>query len=135
MTTFIKYATVGAVGTLIDVGVFTLLVATTPLGDTYEGRIAAASCSFLLAVVNNYIGNRAWTFRNTDRRVGAQFTKFFLVSCIGLVLNAAALTLVSWLISTVVMPSTATHAASKLVASGVVLLYNYFANSRWTFRA
>lgn len=123
--TFIKYSVVGVSGTVIDVGLFALLIATTPLESSTTGHVTAASLSFLAAVINNYVWNRRWTFRDRTSRVRTQFTKFFIVSCGGWLLNTLSLLLFSLAISPVV---------AKLGASGVVLAYNYSANRSWTFR-
>lgn len=144
-TTFLTYALVGLGGTAIDVGVFALLIAATPLGTSLPGHIAAATVSFLLAVVNNYVWNRRYTFAHRKDRHRKQFTKFFIVSCIGWLLNIAFLTLYSSLIYDALLLQYAADAAyvlptlgsvtAKIAASITVLLYNYLANSYWTFRA
>ena len=93
--TFFKFAMVGATGTLVDVGVFTLLLSLSALGDSLAGHTIAASISFALAMVNNYQWNRLWTFRH-HHATHRQFVKFMIVSCGGWVLNALFFTLLSW---------------------------------------
>ena len=44
----------------------------------------AATCSFLVAVTNNYIWNRLWTFRGQRGHVGAQGLRFLVVSLVAL---------------------------------------------------
>lgn len=138
---FGRYAIVGIGGTIIDVGLFAVLIATTPLGMTMSGRVVAASISFVLAVLNNYYWNRRWTFRSTSTAIGRQFGIFFLVSCGGWVLNATLLVAFTQLIHTAlqmnddVTPETWMSFVAKIAASGVVLLYNYVANRSLTFRS
>lgn len=133
---FLKYALVGVTGTLLDVGLFALLIATTPLGDSVGGRIVAATISFVIAVVNNYTWNRLWTFADRKSSVRKQFGKFFVVSCGGWLLNVAFLTLFSWvLIETFAFGSVTGGTLAKILASGVVLSYNFVANKIWTFKA
>lgn len=140
---FLKYAVVGVSGTLIDVLLFTFLIATTPLGNTIGGHVAAATVSFVLAVVNNYTWNRKWTFRSHKAAIHRQFTKFFLVSSGGWLLNTLFLTLFSFVllqffIGGIVVPQsdvlpTWGSTLAKIGASCVVLVYNFLANRFWTF--
>lgn len=58
-----RFLIVGAISTLIEVGVFNLLVYA--LGtDVVWGKIISS----LVALINAYVGNREWTFRHRDRR-------------------------------------------------------------------
>lgn len=58
-----RFLVVGALSTLIEVGVFNLLVFVWGW-DVVTAKIVAS----LVALVNAYIGNREWTFRHRDRR-------------------------------------------------------------------
>ncbi|UUE21470.1 GtrA family protein [Microbacterium sp. J1-1] len=58
-----RFLVVGALSTLIEVGVFNLLVFVWGW-DVVAAKIVAS----LVALVNAYIGNREWTFRHRDRR-------------------------------------------------------------------
>jgi putative flippase GtrA len=132
---FLKYALVGVSGTVIDVGLFTLLIAKTPLGISYAGHIIAATISFTLAVLNNYTWNRKWTFRHHKAEDKKRFMKFFLVSCGGWVLNTTFLTVFSSILLLMLgFLTPGVSALAKICASGVVLIYNFIANRFWTFR-
>ncbi|MCH7840179.1 MAG: GtrA family protein, partial [Planctomycetes bacterium] len=80
--TFIKYSIVGAAVTIIDVAGFTGLLRYTDLS-----RNLSATVSFVAAVINNYTFNRLWTYKSHDSKISKQFTKFLIVSIIGLGLN------------------------------------------------
>jgi putative flippase GtrA len=58
-----RFLIVGAVSTLIEIGVFNLLVYAMGV-DVVWAKIIAS----LVALVNAYIGNREWTFKHRDRR-------------------------------------------------------------------
>lgn len=58
-----RFLVVGAVSTLIEVGAFNLFVYVFGW-DLILAKVVAS----LVALVNAYIGNREWTFRNRDRR-------------------------------------------------------------------
>lgn len=58
-----RFLIIGGISTVIEIGVFNLLVYA--LGwDLVPAKIAAG----LIALVNAYFGNREWTFRHRDRR-------------------------------------------------------------------
>lgn len=132
--TFFKYAMVGATGTVIDVGVFALLLHFTSLGDAISGHIVAATISFILATVNNYQWNRVWTFKH-HHATHRQFTKFLVVSVGGWLLNAGLLALFSAIILQIAgdLPTWAS-VLIKMSVSSFVLMYNFLANRFWTFR-
>ena len=134
---FTKYAIVGVAGTVIDVGLFTVLIAMTPLGFTSLGHTAAASISFVLAVINNYYWNSKWTFAaETSKASNKRFAKFFFVSCIGFVLNLMFLSIFASILSIAfVTMLTLDLTIAKVGASGCVLIYNFIANRFWTFKA
>lgn len=70
-----RFLVVGAVSTLIEVGVFNLLVYVWGW-DVVTAKIVAS----LVALVNAYIGNREWTFRHRDRRGRVSEVVLFLVT-------------------------------------------------------
>lgn len=70
-----RFLVVGALSTLIEVGVFNLLVFVWGW-DVVAAKIVAS----LVALVNAYIGNREWTFRHRDRRGRTAEVMLFLVT-------------------------------------------------------
>lgn len=138
--TFLKYAVVGVSGTLIDVLIYTVLVSSTNLGVDWHGRTAAATCGFLIAVLNNYTWNRLWTFQSRHRKMGKEFFTFFVVSCGGWLLNILCVISLSWVVYHILnlaavadLPAWA-NALVKIGASGIVLVYNFIGNRFWTFK-
>ena len=118
---FLKYAVVGASGTVLDVGSLYVFV-----DLLHIPVLVAAAMSFVLAVVNNFILNKVWTFRNNSRNVRTQFIKFFIVSVVGLVLTEICMALFVYLLDI-------WYIASKLITSVIVLTWNFLANKNWTF--
>ncbi len=85
-----KFALVGGLNFLIDVGVLNLLILTTGIA---EGFFASAfkAASFLVAVVSSFLWNKFWTFRSLSvEHAGAEFGQFFVVSVTGLFINVGA---------------------------------------------
>ena len=80
-----KFCAVGASGYLVNLAVFTILVGS---GLHY---LLAATGSFLVAVTNNYIWNRLWTFRGQRGHVAYQGLRFLVVSGVSLGANLVIL--------------------------------------------
>lgn len=119
---FLKYCTVGVLGTSIDVGVLWLLV-------HFGGWpvLAATTVSFTVSVLNNFILNKIWTFRHPSQNYRKLFIKFIIVSIGGLILT----NLLMWLF---VHAIEIWYIWAKLITSGIVLIWNFLVNKHWTFR-
>ncbi len=116
-----KFCTVGASGYAVNLGVYTTLL----LGAGFHYRVAA-TCSFLVAVSNNYAWNRLWTFRGQRGHVAYQGARFLLVSTVAYAANLAWLTaLVSLGVGKV---------AAQAVAIILVTPFSFLGNKLWSFR-
>ncbi len=77
---FLKFATVGALGALIDFGVMNLMTHMFSLRLVYAGSI-----SFICAVLSNFTLNRYWTYPDSrSRHFLHQLGMFFLVNAAGI---------------------------------------------------
>jgi len=115
-----KFCTVGAVGYGVNLVVYTSLV---HAGMHYT---LAAACSFLVAVTNNYLWNRLWTFRGQRGHAGYQGLRFFVVSLLALGANELLLTgFVAAGIGKVV---------AQAIAVVLVTPINFVGNKLWSFR-
>jgi len=115
-----KFCVVGAIGYVINLAVYTVLL---HAGLHY---LVAATCSFLVAVTNNYFLNRHWTFHDRRAHVGVQGFQFLVVSAASLVANLLVLhVLISF-------------GAGKLVAQAIAIILvtplNFVGNRLWSFR-
>lgn len=126
---FARFLTVGAIGTLLDFGLLSLLKA------SGLPTLVANSLSFSAGVANNFTWNRIWTFADAK---GAgwqkQLVQFLLVSLVGLTLNNA---IVLWLeapLGQALGQPDYGYLPAKVIATGVVVFWNYFANRYWTFK-
>ena len=116
-----KFATVGASGYAVNLGVFAALVR--GVGLHY---LVAAVCSFLVAVTNNYTWNRLWTFRHQRGHVAYQGMRFLLVSVVALGANLLFLqALVSAGLGKI---------PAQAVAIVLVTPLNFAGNKLWSFR-
>ena len=116
-----KFSVVGATGYVINLAVYTALLR--GAGFHY---VAAATCSFLVAVTNNYLWNRLWTFHAQRGHVGWQGLRFLVVA---LVAYAANLGLLALLIA---------FGMDKVVAQAIAVFLvtplNFIGNKLWSFR-
>ncbi len=116
-----KFATVGGVGYAVNLAVYSVLVLAL---DVHY--LAAAFCSFLVAVTNNYTWNRLWTFRRERGHLVYQGVRFLLVSMVALAGNLVFLRLLVAL------------DLHKVLAQGIAIVlvtpWNFAANKLWSFR-
>ncbi len=127
---FTRFLTVGALGTLLDFGLLTLLkLAGLP-------TLFANSLSFTAGLINNFTWNRLWTFRDAAQaNWQKQLAQYALVSLVGLVLNDLLVLSLETVLGTWLGQPAWGYLPAKVVATGVVVFWNYFANRTWTFRA
>jgi putative flippase GtrA len=135
---FIKFAIVGISGSIVDFGVFNLLSTLLGFASTLSQAI-----SFTLAVFNNFIWNRLWTYPET-RKSGAlkHFLQFGLVNVIGLGIRTLLfmgmeplmIKLAAWVLPKFSRPAVIGHNLTLALVILIVMLWNYFANRYWTFK-
>jgi putative flippase GtrA len=120
--TLLKFGVVGISGTIIDFGVTLLLK---------EGfkvtKYLSNSIGFTLAATSNYFFNRLWTFNSSSPDVMMQFSKFFIISVIGLLLNN--LTIYIFTNSKIKF----NFYISKGIATCIVFIWNFSMNYFFTF--
>jgi HAD superfamily phosphatase (TIGR01668 family) len=155
---FIKFCLVGGMSTVIDLGLHYLLMFKVPLGDTTLAHTVGEwawnlthSSPYLtekdlidsayaplkipvviLAILNSYYWNRRWTFRvDKEHGHGEMIVKFFVVALIGMVLNVVVGTTINRLLH---LGAEARWAGASLIATAVVVFWNFTGQKLWTFR-
>ena len=118
-----QFGVVGAAGYVVNLAVFAILTLALDVQ-----HIAAAVVAFGVAVSNNFIWNRVWTFRESAEggHAGFQATRFFTVSLGGLAVNLAVLAV---LVDVLGAPDIPAQAVAVAVATPV----NFVGNKLWTF--
>ena len=115
-----KFCGVGAIGYVINLGVYAALL------HARFHYLLAATCSFFVAVASNYTLNRTWTFRDRRAGVAAQGMRFFLVAVASLGANLLVLHVLI------------TLGLGKLVGQAVAIVLvtplNFVGNKLWSFR-
>jgi dolichol-phosphate mannosyltransferase len=116
----VKFGIVGASGYVVNLAVYTTLVRAF---DVHY--ILAAVLAFCVAVTNNFLWNRHWTFAATDGHMGFQAARFLTVSVLALGFNLIVLeVLVSADVEKVAAQALAILAATPL---------NFIGNKLWSF--
>jgi putative flippase GtrA len=139
VTRFAKFATVGAIGMIIDLTILNLMyrLVLPPIlsGSTAPHRLLVAnSISFTTAVISNFTWNRLWTFPESRQRpIFRQFGQFALVNLIGLGINNLVLLVAFGMIHQIV-PDPYNYNLAKVLAIGVVLFWNFGVNRLWTYK-
>src|SRR3954464_14405566 len=116
-----KFCAVGASGYAVNLAVYTLLL---DVADMHY--IPAAICSFLVAVANNYLWNRLWTFRGSRGHFAYQGLRFLVVSTVALGANLVVLRVLVAL------------GVDKITAQAIAIIgvtpLNFVGNKLWSFR-
>jgi putative flippase GtrA len=117
----LKFGVVGGSGYLVNLAVFAALSA--GLGLHYA---VAAVGAFCVAVTNNFLWNRHWTFGAADGPAGFQAVRFFAVSVASLLLNLAVL-------EALVTGMSMGELTAQAIAVAVAMPFNFLGNRLWTF--
>jgi dolichol-phosphate mannosyltransferase len=117
----VKFGLVGGSGYLINLAVFAVLAET--LGVHH---VLAAVGAFGVAVTNNFLLNRHWTFAAGDGHAGFQAMRFFAVSIAALTINLIAL-------EALVTQASLGDLAAQAIAVAIAMPFNFLGNKLWTF--
>ncbi len=117
-----KFGVVGGSGYAVNLIVFGVLLRLAGIH-----HLVAAIGAFCVAVTNNFLWNRHWTFRARSGHPGFQAARFFAVSIAGLAVNLSVLAALVDLLGAPEIPSQA-------VAVAAAMPVNFIANKLWTFQ-
>jgi putative flippase GtrA len=118
----VRFGLVGGVGFVVNLAVYSLLVH--PVGVDYR---LASVLAWLVAVINNFVLNRRWTFEARDGRAHFQALRFLAVS---LVAEACSLLLLTLFVEGAGIDKVG---AQALAVAGSMPL-NFLGNKLWSFR-
>jgi putative flippase GtrA len=117
----VRFGVVGASGYVVNLIVFSLLVH----GSGADYRLAATA-AFVVAVANNFLWNRHWTFRARHGHAGFQAVRFFTVSIGAFVFSLAILEL---LVAGLDAPEVPAQAVAIVAATPL----SFLGNKLWSF--
>lgn len=139
VTRFLKFAVVGTIGAVVDFGILYLLHAVLGWPLALSNTI-----SFTCAVVSNFIWNRYWTYPDSrSKPIRSQLGQFFVVNIAGWAINTGILLLLEGpftdfagsmtFVATEALAHRLGYNAAKVLATGVVMFWNFFVNRFWTY--
>lgn len=147
---FIKFAFVGTLGFIIDIGTVILLQNTILPPESDRQVLLANSIAFVLAVCSNFIWNRFWTYPDSrSYSIRRQLAQFGIVSVIGLIIRnvwiSSAYEVLGQL-STSALQGTLSDYAPTMIDQNklgatialifgvlIVMIWNFAANRLWTY--
>ncbi|GAB4481601.1 MAG: hypothetical protein OHK0031_03630 [Anaerolineales bacterium] len=136
---FLRFAAVGAIGTVVDFSLMNLLV-----GLAKFSLVLAGSISFVAAVINNFIWNRFWTYpESRSKALLGQLIQFGAVNAFGLLIRIPILKLGEPALDAALLKtplpftqaahSFLSHNITLAIAIAIVMLWNFFVNRYWTY--
>jgi putative flippase GtrA len=132
---FGKFAAVGTLNTLLDLGVLNLLIYSTDIaaGFYFSGFKAI---SFLVATTNSYFWNKFWTFQSRMPVAPQEYARFLFFTFIGTLINVS----VASLIVNVIGPPAGFEPklwanVGAVMAVFVAMLWNFLSYRHVVFRA
>ena len=128
---FLKFGTVGASGTFVNLGVLYI-------GQEFLFRAIAQpemrlnfslAGAILVATINNFTWNRIWTWqdrpRNQGRSILVQFGQYALACWVGILLQV---------VFTKILVVYLHYLVANLIAIVFASVFNFIVNDLWTFR-
>jgi putative flippase GtrA len=119
----VRFGLVGGIGFAVNLAVYAFCVHV--LGVDYH---VAAVIAWLVAVMNNFVLNRHWTFDARDGRVHFQAMRFLVVSLVAFGFSLLLLTLFVEAAGIAKVPAQALAVAASMPL-------NFLGNKLWSFRS
>ncbi len=118
----VRFGVVGAIGFIVNLGVYAVFVH--PVGVDY--RVASVG-AWLVAVLNNFVLNRRWTFDARGGLARFQALRFLIVSLVAEGFSLLLLTLF-------VQDAGIDKVAAQAMAVAASMPLNFLGNKLWSFR-
>lgn len=118
---FIKFSIVGAINTVVDFGVFSLLM------TNGCSVLLSQTISYSCGMLNSFIMNRTWTFQESKKNEYSEPLKY-------LVANVSTLILVSMLLLLFINQIHLPVLVAKIVCTGMGMIINFLSSKFWVFQ-
>jgi putative flippase GtrA len=118
-----RYLLIGGTCAVLD-----LLLLYVFVNNFHIWYLYSATASFIIVLMLGYFGQKYFTFRNYEKNHKKQLSVFFVVSGIGLVMNAIFMFLF-------VSIAGIWYILASIITKLIVLIWNFFANKKITFQA
>ena len=121
MSFIFKFGVVGILGMAVDFFITWLCKE-----KLQFNKYISNSIGFVVAATSNYFFNRVWTFQSTSNQIVKEYSSFLIISIIGLGIN----NLIIYFMHDKMKMN---FYLAKIMATGIVVLWNFFANYFFTF--
>ncbi len=118
---FIKFSIVGAINTMVDFGVFSLLL--TNGCPILLSQIISYGCGML----NSFIMNRSWTFKENKSNEYSEPLKYVVANVVTLILVSVLILLFINLVNLPVL-------IAKVICTGIGMVINFLSSKFWVFQ-
>jgi putative flippase GtrA len=119
---FLKYCIVGTIGTSIDFSILIIEVKYFKIDP-----VIAATISFTTSASISFFFYKYWVFNNHIHNYQIQYLKFLTIAVVGLILNTSIMFLFVKIFKF-------WYLMAKIIATGIVLFWNFLGNKYWSFR-
>jgi putative flippase GtrA len=129
-----KFGVVGAIGFVIDVGLFNILRYAGGEGPLYDKPVTAKIVSTIVAMTFAYFANRNWTWGDRERTgFRREYVLFFVVNGIALFITVAVLWFSHYVLG--LTSALADNISANLIGLGLGTIFRFYAYRRWVFPA
>jgi len=139
-TRFLRFATVGIMGAVVDFGVFNLLATILDMPAVWASVI-----SFIAAIISNFNWNSYWTYPDSrSKPVAQQLVQFTIVSVIGLAIRTPIIAVLEIVYKNIfsslaflpigfISSDFLGENLALATAVIIVMFWNFFINRYWTY--
>lgn len=131
----LRFGVVGFMNTVVDLIVLNVLLYLFAGPETHARLFPFfATAGFIVATLNSYLWNRAWTFRAERGKAAAELPRFYGVTIVSFLVNVGLSSLLVWLHPFPELSQTLWANVAKLAAVAVSLSLNFIGYHKLVFR-
>lgn len=124
-----KFAIVGLLGAFVDYSIYTIL---TRLASV--DYLLARAVSVMLAIFNNFVWNKNWTFeRRQSEKTATEYFRFLMVSLLSMGVNLAVMFVIIEYTPAEILFGSYEDVFAMSVSILAAFFLNFYLNKRWTF--
>lgn len=131
---FGKFAAVGTLNSLLDLGVLNFLIFITNIASGWHFTVFK-TIAFLVAKNNSYFWNKFWTFEDKNKVSWKEYLKFVVFTSIGMIMNVIVASLiVNGIKSPLGMSDKLWANVGAIVAMLLVTIWNFLTYNKFVFK-
>lgn len=117
------FGVIGVLNTVLDLGIFNLLL--------HYGPIKAKIIATIVSATSSYFMNRHWTFRHRQRSgLRREYTLFFVFNAVGLIITSAFLGVASYAFS---VEGRVWLNVVNVLGTAAATMFRFWSYRRWVF--